>query len=62
MSIKGFGISGYKSFGITLQRIGPFSKINIFIGKNNSGKSNILYLLDSSIKCNRDLLRIPQES
>lgn len=40
--IDGFGISGYRSFGKNAQRIGPLSKINIFAGQNNSGKSNIL--------------------
>ena len=39
--IKGFGIQGYKSFGDT-QYIYPLSKINLFVGQNNSGKSNIL--------------------
>lgn len=42
MFIDGFGISGYRSFGKQLQRIGPFTKINFFVGQNNSGKSNIL--------------------
>jgi predicted ATP-dependent endonuclease of OLD family len=47
MYIDGFGISGYRSFGKDLQKIGPFTKINFFIGQNNSGKSNILtFLLD----------------
>src|SRR4051794_698431 len=46
MFIDGFGIAGYRSFGSTIQRFGPCSKVNIFIGQNNSGKSNILsYLL-----------------
>ncbi len=45
--IEGFGISGYRSFGKNIQRIGPLSKINIFAGQNNSGKSNILnYLIN----------------
>ncbi len=43
--IDGFGISGYRSFGKTVQRIGPLGKINIFAGQNNSGKSNILNYL-----------------
>jgi len=45
MLIDGIGISGYRSFGSELQRIGPFSKINLFVGQNNSGKSNILLFL-----------------
>lgn len=40
--IDGFGISGFRSFGKNVQKIGPLSKINIFAGQNNSGKSNIL--------------------
>src|SRR4051812_20932482 len=39
--VDGISIGGYRSFG-AVQRMGPFSKINIFIGSNNSGKSNIL--------------------
>jgi len=39
--IEGLGIRNYRSFG-KLVRIGPFAKINIFAGQNNSGKSNIL--------------------
>jgi predicted ATP-dependent endonuclease of OLD family len=42
MFIDGFGISSYRSFGSEIQFIGPCNKINIFIGQNNSGKSNIL--------------------
>lgn len=45
MFIDGFGISAYRSFGKELQQIGPFSKINFFVGQNNSGKSNILTFL-----------------
>jgi predicted ATPase len=45
MFIDGFAISGYRSFGGQIQRIGPCSKINLFIGQNNSGKSNILLFL-----------------
>ena len=42
MSINGISITGYRSFGSTVQRIGPFSKVNLIVGKNNSGKSNVL--------------------
>ena len=45
MFIEGIGISGYRSFGGPIQLIGPFSKVNLFIGQNNSGKSNILLFL-----------------
>jgi predicted ATP-dependent endonuclease of OLD family len=40
--IDGIGLSGYRSFGDKVQRIGPFQQVNLFIGKNNSGKSNII--------------------
>lgn len=43
--IDGFGIAGYRSFGNDVQRIGPFEKINVLIGPNNSGKSNVLRFL-----------------
>ena len=42
MKLDGIAISGFRSFGDQLGKINDFQKINIFIGKNNSGKSNIL--------------------
>lgn len=42
MYIDGFGISCYRSFGKDVQEIGPCTKINLLIGQNNSGKSNVL--------------------
>lgn len=42
--LDGFSIGGYRSF-TNVQRVGPLSKINVFIGPNNSGKSNILQFL-----------------
>ena len=39
--LKSLSISGYRSFG-GIQRFPYFSKINLFIGQNNCGKSNIL--------------------
>ena len=45
--IDGFGISGYRSFGAEPQLIGPCGKINLIVGQNNCGKSNVLrYLQD----------------
>jgi predicted ATPase len=44
MFIEGIGISNYRSFA-DLQLVGPFKKINLFIGQNNSGKSNIIQFL-----------------
>lgn len=46
MFIDGIGISSYRSFGDDLQFIGPCKQINILIGQNNSGKSNILRFLN----------------
>lgn len=43
--IDGIGISVYRSFGNEHQEIGAFTKINLFVGQNNSGKSNILLFL-----------------
>ena len=44
--IDGIGIGNYRSFR-EIQYIGPCSKINIVIGQNNSGKSNILSFLSN---------------
>lgn len=48
--IDGIALSNYRSFGFDIQKIGPFSKINLFIGKNNSGKSNILRFIYHYLK------------
>lgn len=42
MRIDGFGIAGYRSFGENMVFIRDLGKVNIFIGRNNCGKSNIL--------------------
>lgn len=43
--LPNIAISGYRSFGAKPVYFDNFSSINIFIGKNNSGKSNVLRLL-----------------
>lgn len=43
--INGFGFSGYRSFGDNLVKISPLKKVNLIIGQNNSGKSNIIRFL-----------------
>jgi predicted ATPase len=43
--LKGFGFSGYRSFGNKLSKIAPLRKVNLIIGKNNIGKSNIINFL-----------------
>lgn len=40
--LHGFLIAGYRSFGPEPVRIPDLKKVNVFIGSNNSGKSNIL--------------------
>lgn len=44
-TISSFGIQGYRSFGPTPQFFRKFSQINLFIGQNNCGKSNVLYVV-----------------
>jgi len=43
--IDSFSIAGYRSFGGKHQRFEKLSKVNLLIGQNNSGKSNILRFL-----------------
>ncbi|MBU1101543.1 MAG: ATP-binding protein [Bacteroidetes bacterium] len=45
MLLDGFSISGYRSFGEKQQSFSKLSKINLVVGQNNSGKSNVLRLL-----------------
>lgn len=40
--IPGFGLRGYRSFGADIQYFGPLQKINLVVGTNNAGKSNVL--------------------
>nr|WP_320135175.1 AAA family ATPase [uncultured Amphritea sp.] len=46
MLLKGFGFSGYRSIGDELVKIGPLKKVNLIIGQNNVGKSNIINFLN----------------
>ncbi|EJA3091385.1 AAA family ATPase [Vibrio parahaemolyticus] len=46
MLLNGFGFSGYRSFGDHLTKIAPLKKVNFIIGKNNTGKSNIINFLN----------------
>tara|TARA_R110000823_G_scaffold42482_1_gene111284 strand:- start:33 stop:1805 length:1773 start_codon:yes stop_codon:yes gene_type:complete len=45
--LKGFGFSGYRSIGDELVKIGPLKKVNLIIGQNNVGKSNIINFLNN---------------
>lgn len=42
---QGFGFSAYRSIGEQTVKIGPLKKINFIIGRNNTGKSNIINYL-----------------
>jgi len=42
LPIKNLALGGYRSFGKDIQYFENFEKVNLFIGRNNSGKSNIL--------------------
>jgi predicted ATP-dependent endonuclease of OLD family len=56
--IPSLAIAGYRSFGKTPQYFDSFSKINLLIGRNNAGKSNVIRFLDDIYpkknKTNRD--------
>jgi len=43
--IPNLAISGFRSFGKTPQFFDRFTKINLFIGRNNAGKSNVIRFL-----------------
>jgi predicted ATP-dependent endonuclease of OLD family len=45
MKLEGFGISNFRSFDSEGVNLDDLKKINIIIGKNNSGKSNVLRFL-----------------
>lgn len=47
--LEGIGVGFYRGIGPDKQYIGPFTKMNIFIGPNNAGKSTILELLDKHL-------------
>ena len=46
MLLNGFGFSGYRSIGDKLIKVGPLKKVNLIIGQNNVGKSNIINFLN----------------
>lgn len=47
--IDGFGIVSYRSFGGPEVQIADLGRVNLFIGRNNVGKSNILRFLKNVI-------------
>lgn len=50
----GFGVRGFRSFGPETQFIAPLEKVNLFVGKNNAGKSNVLRALSEIANFCRD--------
>lgn len=44
--LPSFGFQNYRSFGSDAATFNPISKLNIIVGKNNSGKSNVLHFID----------------
>lgn len=59
MFIDGIGIASYRSFGNEIQFIGPCQKVNILIGQNNSGKSNVLKFLTNHY---RELMNLTRKN
>jgi len=48
--LEGFGIQGFRSFGTEMQLIYPLKRVNLFIGANNSGKSNVLLFVSKLLR------------
>lgn len=46
MLLDGIGLAYYRSFGEKMQYIKSLGKVNVIVGKNNSGKSNILRFIN----------------
>jgi predicted ATPase len=48
LPLTSLALAGYRSFGSTVQYLPRLAKINVLIGQNNAGKSNLLrFLLDA---------------
>ena len=45
VKIRNLAIAGYRSFGKEPQYFDNFEKVNLFIGRNNAGKSNVIRFL-----------------
>lgn len=57
-----FGLSNFRSFGPEPQRLGFFNKVNLFIGPNNSGKSNILRFISRKLPSCIHMIRTRSKS
>ena len=51
--LEGLGFSNYRSIGEEPVLLYPFSKVNLFVGPNNCGKSNLLRFIHKW--CENDL-------
>lgn len=58
--IKNLAIGGYRSFGST-QYFPNFKKINLFIGRNNSGKSNVLRFINKILASGKKIEKFTAE-
>lgn len=54
--LEGFRISDYLSFG-EMQTIAPLGKVNVFVGPNNSGKSNVLRFVNGQLRGRTNQIR-----
>lgn len=52
--IPNLAIAGYRSFGKKPQYFDRFAKVNLLIGRNNAGKSNVIRFLSEVYPQNRD--------
>lgn len=50
MFLDNIALAFYRGIGPEIQYIGPFSRLNLFIGPNNSGKSTVLNFLTGHFK------------
>ncbi|WP_157184013.1 ATP-dependent nuclease [Nocardia takedensis] len=55
MPLAGLGIRGFRSFHGELQLLTPLDKVNLIVGQNNSGKSNVLRFANQLAKLTRTL-------
>ncbi|AZQ60246.1 hypothetical protein EJ994_16070 [Maribacter sp. MJ134] len=61
MNLQGFGISNYRSFDENGIYLSNLKKINVIIGKNNCGKSNVLRFLQTLNFNIKDLNKFPND-
>lgn len=60
--IPNLAVAGYRSFGKNPQLFEKFEKINLFIGRNNAGKSNIIRFLSEIYQNGNDLRKLKIEA